>query len=981
MTVNTTNITSGPYVGNGLNDTYEYDFRVSDKTQLSVYETDDTGIQTLLTVDTDYTVNDVGVDAGGTIVRTAGNLPTDYTWYIRSNYIENQLTDFSSQGAFFPDVHEDQMDHITFLIQQLLDKNERTFKLSETIDIDGTFTIAQDAAARANLSLGFDGAGNLVVKTLFDPSLIDQTDLDKRHGVVFANVASMTNNPPLDIAGNSVTFNDGMRIDLVEYNDGSKVGGGELYWDAASTETANGGTIFQVTGMPTGRVKRRDDVKLTAEMFGAIDNGSDVGANLEAAFATGRVIKLGNNKTYLFDRVLTVPNVKSYNSTLKLINSATVTGGISDYLVDIPANAIIKGKLTVDANRANNQPVPPAIGTSPGVAVRLNGGGHQINKIRAINAWNNGINHPLVNLGSLAGSNIKTIEVDNCSGGAYLNFNSSSGHIGEIIATNMNAVYTGVNPHAVDLFYGEGATVDKIKIDSCDGTVVAGSAFYSGLTCISWNESTIGQINITNYLSTALIPLAISNLTAYKSKYYNTHIEGWSENRHIECTGMQYCSWIGGSIMSAWKEEHTSGANYLNTLGFIFPDGSVDDFTKGRDNTTSNNNTVQDFVMENVSNCIRDFGRHNRFINVRGYGGVGGYGTSNVSENDPYYAAGLVQGGGNFIIDNCDFSYMDNAGISANLPDIGSPTISNTRCNSNGIDTTAFINSRAGIRMDAADERVNIINYDGRDLAAENVGTLSLSIASGAFAVDDLIDCIHKDGTQKLHAGMRFTITDALGTGVHLDVRVEHGAKARDRFQVRAVSPTSGTLNPNTVALTGTFAGTIGGKTITGSGSALRTEIDGKMFVTINSVKYTVAQVVSDTELKVEEAISATFSGQTGTKFVSSYTSTATQNRAYHGTYANMKGVQWDGVIDLANAASGHLMGNRDAVKTTSIGSGVNATFSLNKSFSHVNQMYAHATASGGLEANASVTFPSANQVQVYNWGPNARSFMVTVEE
>jgi hypothetical protein len=165
MTVNTLNITSGPYTGNGLSDTYSYTFRVSDKTQLSVYETDNLGVQTLLVVDTDYTVNDVGVDAGGTIVRVAGNLPADYQWYIRSNYIENQLTDFSSQGGFFPDVHEAQMDHLTYLIQQLSDKNSRQFALSETIDIDGDFTIAQNAANRAGLFLSFDAGGNLVVSS------------------------------------------------------------------------------------------------------------------------------------------------------------------------------------------------------------------------------------------------------------------------------------------------------------------------------------------------------------------------------------------------------------------------------------------------------------------------------------------------------------------------------------------------------------------------------------------------------------------------------------------------------------------------------------------------------------------------------------------------------------------------------------------------------------------------------------------------
>lgn len=132
MTVNTKKITSGPYTGNGIADTFSYGFKISDKTEVSVFETDESGVQTELVVDTDYTVNSVGNDSGGTITRVAGPLPTNYEWYIRSNYDETQLTAFTSQGAFFPDLHENAMDKLTFLIQQILDKISRTFTLSDS---------------------------------------------------------------------------------------------------------------------------------------------------------------------------------------------------------------------------------------------------------------------------------------------------------------------------------------------------------------------------------------------------------------------------------------------------------------------------------------------------------------------------------------------------------------------------------------------------------------------------------------------------------------------------------------------------------------------------------------------------------------------------------------------------------------------------------------------------------------------------------
>jgi hypothetical protein len=163
MTVNTVNITSGPYTGNGLSDTYSYTFRVTDKTQLKIFETTDLGARTELVVDTDYTVAGIGNDAGGIITRVAGNLPTDYIWYIRSDYDDDQKTGFSSQGAFFPDIHEDVFDKRTFVSQQQQDILNRTFRLSDEIDIDGDFTIDADAANRSGKHLSFDSAGDLQV--------------------------------------------------------------------------------------------------------------------------------------------------------------------------------------------------------------------------------------------------------------------------------------------------------------------------------------------------------------------------------------------------------------------------------------------------------------------------------------------------------------------------------------------------------------------------------------------------------------------------------------------------------------------------------------------------------------------------------------------------------------------------------------------------------------------------------------------------
>ena len=180
MTVNTTKITSGPYSGNDIADTFSYGFKISTKAELSVFETDDAGVQTELAVDTDYTVDGVGVDGGGTITRTAGPLPTNYEWYIRSNYDATQETAFTSQGAFFADIHEEAMDKLTLLVQQLLDKFDRTFSLSESYSGPLILTLE-------------DPAGGRVLRWNDDESGIENFDTDAE----YVNVSGDTMSSPL----------------------------------------------------------------------------------------------------------------------------------------------------------------------------------------------------------------------------------------------------------------------------------------------------------------------------------------------------------------------------------------------------------------------------------------------------------------------------------------------------------------------------------------------------------------------------------------------------------------------------------------------------------------------------------------------------------------------------------------------------------------------------------------------------------------
>jgi len=214
MTVNSTNIVSGPYPGNGIADTFNYGFRIEDKTQLKVFETDDEGVETELTVDTDYTVAGIGVDAGGTVTRVAGALPTGYTWYIRSDYDQTQLTAFGSQGGFFPDVHEAAMDKLTFLIQQIQDLLNRSLRVSESYT-GSVEVVTPTGSVTVGVNIGNivelidDGSGNAVFPSAQLKNLpadaVDTAQIVDR-AVTVAKIAALTSSRALatDLNGNIV---------------------------------------------------------------------------------------------------------------------------------------------------------------------------------------------------------------------------------------------------------------------------------------------------------------------------------------------------------------------------------------------------------------------------------------------------------------------------------------------------------------------------------------------------------------------------------------------------------------------------------------------------------------------------------------------------------------------------------------------------------------------------------------------------------
>lgn len=163
MTVSSTT-TRNSYSGNGSTTEFAYGFKIFDDDDITVViRTVATGVETTKTKTTHYTVSGVGSGSGGNVTFTSGNVPaTGETVVLLRTTARTQLTDYVANDPFPADTHEDALDKLTFITQELQEEVGRSLKLSQTNTI-ATAEFTAGATERANKILGFDTSGDLAI--------------------------------------------------------------------------------------------------------------------------------------------------------------------------------------------------------------------------------------------------------------------------------------------------------------------------------------------------------------------------------------------------------------------------------------------------------------------------------------------------------------------------------------------------------------------------------------------------------------------------------------------------------------------------------------------------------------------------------------------------------------------------------------------------------------------------------------------------
>lgn len=109
-----------PYLGNGVTTTFAYSFPVLQNADLKVSLISSSGVETIKSFGSDYSLTGIGGDTGGNVVFTTAPA-SGYSVIIWRDMDITQPVDFKNQGEFSVRTHEQAFDRATMLIQQVQD--------------------------------------------------------------------------------------------------------------------------------------------------------------------------------------------------------------------------------------------------------------------------------------------------------------------------------------------------------------------------------------------------------------------------------------------------------------------------------------------------------------------------------------------------------------------------------------------------------------------------------------------------------------------------------------------------------------------------------------------------------------------------------------------------------------------------------------------------------------------------------------------
>lgn len=119
------------YAGNDSTTVFAYPFKIYAAADLIVIVRDADGIETVQTLTTHYSVSGAGVATGGNVTMVTAPAATEYLLIMRDAAL-TQASDYIAGGKFPAETHEDTVDKLTLLMQQLEERLDRSAHIKRT---------------------------------------------------------------------------------------------------------------------------------------------------------------------------------------------------------------------------------------------------------------------------------------------------------------------------------------------------------------------------------------------------------------------------------------------------------------------------------------------------------------------------------------------------------------------------------------------------------------------------------------------------------------------------------------------------------------------------------------------------------------------------------------------------------------------------------------------------------------------------------
>jgi len=383
VTAKTTRI---QYTGTGLVKTYAYGWKILTDADLVVISTTPAGVDTTLTLTTDYTVTGAGSDSGGNVV-LADNLASGYLLTIYLDMDIEQPTDLTNQQSPFLERIEAALDRTILVSQQLATKLGLCvqFPASSTEDPTTIVAVVNQAVADAQTAQTGAETAQGLAEDARDDAVIAQTAAEAAQSAAEAAAQNIsvqrftaTASAAQTVITPGFTWDDGAG-NIVVYIDGLK--------QAVGTYTLASPTITLSEALDGGETIEVYSVDFTAAPGDPL-YPADIGSTVQAYDADTAKLDVAQewtkpqrpkpvavNITSAFDASANaaVKRTLAGNETVAAPSNTPVEGDELYFYVTGASTYTLSWDATYKAKSGGTLPSAPAAGKVLSVAFRYDG--------------------------------------------------------------------------------------------------------------------------------------------------------------------------------------------------------------------------------------------------------------------------------------------------------------------------------------------------------------------------------------------------------------------------------------------------------------------------------------------------------------------------------------------------------------------------------------------------------------------------------